>query len=88
MFGTVTLIFVIFTVDAWVLGYCYQMVLWDANIMHYLSLFAWFLITFETTDLMITVNSCLDLEPKEIWSSKISDKFKKDSLRFFVFSCH
>ena len=46
-----------------------------------------FLITFQTADL-ITLNSCINLEPKEIWSSEISDNFKKDCVRFFVFSCY
>jgi len=38
MFGTVVLVFVFFTVAAWVLGCCYQMVLWGASVVHHLSL--------------------------------------------------
>lgn len=87
MFGTVMLIFVIFTVDAWVLlsdgalGCQYNT---SFDLVHCTE----FLITFQTADLMITVNSCRDLELKEIWCSKISDNFKKDCASFLVLSCY
>lgn len=38
MFSTVMLIFLVFTVDAQVLGNCCQMALWDVNAMRELSL--------------------------------------------------
>lgn len=55
----------VFTVGAWVVGHCYQMVLWDAKIMHQLSLCTEFLTPFQTLDLLTTLNSCLDLLQKQ-----------------------